>query len=87
MAPTTHHSMLLETLAGATAGAASPAPLLMSRWSSKALKVLANADVKARFAGAGSEVNARNPAEFAAYVKGESERWAELIRKRGIKLD
>ena len=50
-------------------------------------KVLANADVKARFAGAGSEVNARNPTEFAAYVKGESERWAELIRKRGIKLD
>lgn len=50
-------------------------------------KVLASADVKARFVAAGSEVNARNPQEFAAYVKGESERWAALIRKRGIRLD
>ncbi len=50
-------------------------------------KVLGSAEIKARFASAGSEVNARNPQEFAAYAKGESERWAALIRQRGIKLD
>lgn len=50
-------------------------------------KVLASAEIKARFAGAGSEVQARGPAEFAAYVKAESERWSALIQKRGIKLD
>ena len=43
--------------------------------------------VKAKFAGGGAEVNARGPQEFAAYVKGESERWAAVISQRGIKLD
>ncbi|WP_088286342.1 tripartite tricarboxylate transporter substrate binding protein [Ideonella sp. A 288] len=50
-------------------------------------KVLARPDVKARFATAGAEVQPRGPAEFAAYVKGESERWSTLIARRGIKLD
>jgi tripartite-type tricarboxylate transporter receptor subunit TctC len=50
-------------------------------------KVLADAEVKAKFAGAGAEVQARGPTEFAAYVKAESERWAALIAKRNIKLD
>ena len=50
-------------------------------------KVLASADVKARFAGAGSDVQPRGPQEFAAYVKGEAERWSALIQQRGIKLE
>jgi hypothetical protein len=43
--------------------------------------------VKAKFAGAGSEVQPRSATEFAAYVKGEAERWSALIAKRGVKLD
>ncbi len=50
-------------------------------------KVLGSADVKARFAAAGSEVQPRGPQEFAGYVKGEAERWSALISQRGIKLD
>ncbi len=50
-------------------------------------KTLADADVKARFAAGGATVNPRGAAEFAAYVKGESERWSALIAQRGIKLD
>lgn len=50
-------------------------------------KVLAQAEVKTRFAGGGAEVNPRGAQEFAAYVKAESERWAALINQRGIKLD
>ncbi len=50
-------------------------------------KVLANPEIKSKFAGAGSEVQPRGAQEFAAYVKGEAERWSSLISKRGIKLD
>jgi tripartite-type tricarboxylate transporter receptor subunit TctC len=60
---------------------------VVDRLSAELRKVLANADVKAKFAGAGSEVQPRNATEFAAYVKGEAERWSSLIAKRGIKLD
>ena len=60
---------------------------VVERLSGELRKVLANADIKAKFAAAGAEVNARGAQEFAAYVKAESERWAALIAKRGIKLD
>ena len=60
---------------------------LIDRLSAELRKVLATADVKARFAGAGSEVQPRNATEFAAYVKGESERWSALIKQRKLQLD
>ena len=50
-------------------------------------RTLASADIKAKFATAGAEVQPRGAAEFAAYVKAESERWSALIAQRGIKLD
>lgn len=60
---------------------------VIDRLSSELRKLLATADVKARFAGAGSEVQPRPAAEFAAYVKGESERWSALIKARKLQLD
>ena len=60
---------------------------VVERLSAELRRVLATADVKARFAGVGSEVNARNGPEFAAYVKGESERWSALIKQRKLQLD
>ena len=60
---------------------------IVERLAGELRKVLANADIKAKFAAAGAEVNARGAPEFAAYVKAESERWAALIAKRGLKLD
>ncbi len=60
---------------------------VVDRLGSELRKVLASADIKAKFAAAGAEVNARGAQEFAAYVKGEAERWSALIAQRGIKLD
>ena len=60
---------------------------VVERLSAELRKLLATADVKARFAAAGSEVQARNASEFAAYVKGESERWSALIKQRKLQLD
>ena len=60
---------------------------VVDRLSTELRKVLAQADVKARFAAAGSDVQPRNAAEFAAYVQAESEKWSALIRQRKIQLD
>ena len=60
---------------------------VIERLSSELRKLLATADVRARFAGAGSEVQPRSAAEFVAYVKAESERWSALIKSRKLQLD
>jgi tripartite-type tricarboxylate transporter receptor subunit TctC len=71
---------------GLVGPAGMPAPVV-DRLATELRKVLASADVKAKFAGAGSEVQPRGPAEFSAYVKAEAERWSTLIRQRKIQLD
>jgi tripartite-type tricarboxylate transporter receptor subunit TctC len=68
-------------------GPAGLPPAVVERLSTELRKVLAMAEVKAKFAEAGSDVQPRGPREFAAYVKGEAERWSVLIAQRGIKLD
>jgi tripartite-type tricarboxylate transporter receptor subunit TctC len=50
-------------------------------------KILAQADVKTKFASSGAEVKFRGPDEFASMITKESERWANLIRTRKISLD
>jgi tripartite-type tricarboxylate transporter receptor subunit TctC len=60
---------------------------VVERLSAELRKVLASAEVKAKFAGAGSEVQPRGPREFAAYAKSEAERWAALIQQRRIQVD
>ena len=60
---------------------------VVDRLSAELRKALASPELKARFAAAGSEVQARGSQEFAAYVKGEAERWSALIAQRDIKLD
>jgi tripartite-type tricarboxylate transporter receptor subunit TctC len=68
-------------------GPAGMPPAVIERLSTELRKVLASADVKARFASAGSDVQPRGPAEFSAYVKAEAEKWSALIRQRKIQLD
>jgi tripartite-type tricarboxylate transporter receptor subunit TctC len=60
---------------------------VVERLAAELRKVLALPDVKAKFAGAGAEVQPRGPAAFAAYVRAEAERWQALIARRGIKLE
>jgi tripartite-type tricarboxylate transporter receptor subunit TctC len=68
-------------------GPAGLPPAVVERLSAELRRVLASADVKARFAAAGSEVQPRGPQEFAAYAKSEAERWAALIQQRRIQVD
>ncbi|MCA0243877.1 MAG: tripartite tricarboxylate transporter substrate binding protein [Proteobacteria bacterium] len=60
---------------------------VVARLSAELGKVLAQPDVKAKFAGAGSEVQPRDAAAFAAHVKAEADKWSALIRQRKIQVD
>jgi len=60
---------------------------VVTRLSAELGKVLAQPDVKAKFAGAGSEVQPRDAAAFAAHVKAEADKWSALIRQRKIQVD
>ena len=59
----------------------------MDQLSAELAKVLAQPDVKAKFAGAGAEVHPLGANEFASFVKAENEKWARLIRERKLELD
>lgn len=49
--------------------------------------ILKTAEMQKRMAGDGSDPVGSTPAEFAAHVKAESARWAEVIRKSNIRAD
>ena len=50
-------------------------------------KALAEPDVAQRYATFGYEVFPTTPEQFANYVKGESTRYADIIKKAGASLD
>jgi tripartite-type tricarboxylate transporter receptor subunit TctC len=60
---------------------------VVDRIAAELAKVLAQPEMKAKFAGAGAEVHSQGPAEFAAFVKADNEKWARLVRERKLQLD
>jgi tripartite-type tricarboxylate transporter receptor subunit TctC len=60
---------------------------VVDRLATELAKVLAQPDVRAKFAAAGAEVHPAGPAEFAGFVRAENEKWAKLIRERKLQLD
>jgi tripartite-type tricarboxylate transporter receptor subunit TctC len=60
---------------------------VVDRIAAELARVLAQAEVKAKFAGVGAEVHSLGPTEFATFVKAENEKWAKLIRERKLQLD
>ena len=51
------------------------------------VKVLADPDTKKRFADLGVETKASTPAEFSAFIRAETEKYARLIREANIKVN
>ena len=74
------------TLQGALAPAGTPKEIvdLLHR---EILKVVAMPDVKERFAALGFDIIANTPSEFAAQIKVEMEKWAQVIRDAKIKTE
>ena len=49
--------------------------------------VLAQPDMREKFAQAGAETIGGSPEQFAQHIRGEREKWTRLIRERGIVLN
>jgi len=60
---------------------------VVDRLSGELAKALAQPEIKAKFATAGAEVHSLGPAEFAAFVKADNEKWSRLIKERKLQLD
>ena len=71
---------------GLLAPAKTPATIVR-RLHLETVKVLAQADVRAKLTGLGMEVIGNSPDEFAAAIKSEIPQWAKVIKESGIKPD
>lgn len=60
---------------------------VVSKISKSLLEALNSTAVKARFQVLGLEAIPGSPAQMATYAKAEREKWAQVIRTSGIKLD
>jgi tripartite-type tricarboxylate transporter receptor subunit TctC len=66
--------------------AATPAPVVQ-RLHAETVKALSDAAVRERLERLGFEVVGGAPAEFAAHIRKEAERWSRIIRESGAKAD
>lgn len=71
---------------GLFAPAGTPRPVI-ERLHHEVVEILKTAEMQKRMAADGADGVGNTPAEFAAYVKAESARWAEVIKKSNIKAD
>ncbi len=68
-------------------GPAKMAPEVLARVNAAIAAALKDPEVVKAFNDGGSEIVASSPAEHAASVKEQSERWGGVIRRLGLKLD
>jgi tripartite-type tricarboxylate transporter receptor subunit TctC len=71
---------------GLEAPANLPKPILQ-RLNSVLAKILSSEDVKANFAKQGAVPQPGSPTEFATFIRDESARWGEVVRKNDIKIE
>jgi tripartite-type tricarboxylate transporter receptor subunit TctC len=60
---------------------------IVAKLNRDALAALHHPPVKERYAQLGARVIGSTPAELAAHLKSEMERWGPVIKAAGIKLD
>ena len=77
---------IVESWYGLMAPAGTPEPVIR-KLRDETLKVLARPDVVEAFAKQGADVMVSTPEEFSRMVAVEKDRWAEVIRKSGAKID
>ena len=58
---------------------------VQDRLSQEAVRALRAPDVAKHMANEGAEIVASTPAQFAAYIKSETEKWGRVIKAAGIK--
>jgi tripartite-type tricarboxylate transporter receptor subunit TctC len=68
------------------ARAGTPQPII-DRMYAETVKVLQMPDIKDIWASQGADAGGQPPAEFAAFVRSEIEKWAKVTKTAGIKVD
>lgn len=71
---------------GLFAAAKTPKPII-AMLNAEVARILQTPDVKKIFANEGADAVGNSPAEFAAIVRVEFEKWAKVIKTAGIKID
>jgi tripartite-type tricarboxylate transporter receptor subunit TctC len=71
---------------GLFAPAGTPEPIV-KRLNEAVNKVLKDTEVVGKITSAGVSMGGGSPGEFAAFVKTDYERWGDIVRKSGVKLD
>lgn len=66
--------------------AATPKDIVV-RLHQEMIKALQSPDVKTRLANEGAEIIGNTPEQAAAIIRSDLNKWAEVIRKTGIKAD
>lgn len=71
---------------GFFAPAATPRPVI-DRLQREIVAALGNSEVRQRLADEGAEPVGSSPAEFAAFFRSEAEKWGDVARRSGTRLD
>jgi tripartite-type tricarboxylate transporter receptor subunit TctC len=71
---------------GLLAPAATPKPII-ARLHTEAVKALRSTDVLEKLSGQGAEPIASTPEEFAAFIRSETEKWANLVKAANMRTD
>ena len=76
----------LTTWNGLVGPAALPQPIVQ-KLNAELTKILAMPDVQQAFAKQGALPGGGSPQDYAAFMRDESARWGEVVRKNNIKLE
>lgn len=71
---------------GLMAPAGTP-PEVIARLSAETRKVMAQSDLKERFASLGMEPMSSTPEQFSAHLRAETTKWARIVRESGAKAE
>jgi tripartite-type tricarboxylate transporter receptor subunit TctC len=71
---------------GAIAPAGTPRAVI-DKLNGTLARMLAEADVKAKFDAQSAEIVASTPEQFGEFIKSESEKWGKVIREKNIHID
>lgn len=71
---------------GMFAPGATPAPVV-AKLNAALVKLLADPEVKKKFAEQGAEAVADTPEQFAAFIKAETAKWSQVVKASGASVD
>jgi tripartite-type tricarboxylate transporter receptor subunit TctC len=75
-----------DTLQGLLVPAGTP-KAVVDKLHGQVVKMMAQPDVRSRIEGLGFNIIASSPAQFAAQVKVEVEKWTKVVKAAGIKVN